>query len=416
MIKKIIISVCFLFSIIVVAQEGTSSPYSFYGIGDIRFKGAIENQSMGGVAIEQDSIHMNLENPASFSNLKLTTFTTGFTYAAKTLKEGSQKANTRRTSLDYLAVGLPLGKLGIGFGLIPYSSVGYKIESLSTDTDPYNRRYTGTGGVNKAFFGLGYKLAPGLSLGADAQYNFGRIETSSIEIIDGVASGTRELNEANLSGVNFSFGAMYQAKINKKLSFFSSINYTLESDLTSQNNRNIATVLYNSDFEVSSVDLLDEEKEEKTLKLPSKLIIGAGIGESKKWLVGAQLTMGDVGDLENSYNARTNVSYEKSIKYSVGGYYIPNYNSFSSYAKRIVYRAGLKYEQTGLVVNSESINDTGVSLGLGFPITGTFSNINLGFDLGKRGTTSSGLVQENYVNFRIGFSFNDRWFEKRKFQ
>ncbi len=416
MIKKIIISACFLFSIVVVAQEGTSSPYSFYGIGDIRFKGAIENQSMGGVAIEQDSIHINLENPASFSNLKLTTFTTGFTYATKKLKEGDQTANTRTTSLDYLAVGLPLGKLGIGFGLIPYSSVGYKIELLSTDTDPYNRRYTGTGGVNKVFLGLGYKLAPGLSLGADAQYNFGRIETSSIEIIDGVASGTRELNEANLSGVNFNFGAMYQAKINKKLSFLSSINYTLESNLTSQNNRNIATVLYNTDFEVSSVDLLDEQKEERTLKLPSKLTIGAGVGESKKWLLGGQLTMGDVGDLENSYNARTNVSYEKSIKYSIGGYYIPNYNSFSSYAKRMVFRAGLKYEQTGLVVNSESINDTGLSLGLGFPITGTFSNINLGFDLGKRGTTSSGLVQENYVNFRIGFSFNDRWFEKRKFQ
>lgn len=416
MIKKIILSACFLFSIVVVAQEGTSSPYSFYGIGDIRFKGAIENQSMGGVAIEQDSIHINLENPASFSNLKLTTFTTGFTYATKKLKEGDQTANTRTTSLDYLAVGLPLGKLGIGFGLIPYSSVGYKIELLSTDTDPYNRRYTGTGGVNKVFLGLGYKLAPGLSLGADAQYNFGRIETSSIEIIDGVASGTRELNEANLSGVNFNFGAMYQTKINKKLSFLSSINYSLESNLTSQNNRNIATVLYNTDFEVSSVDLLDEQKEERILKLPSKLTIGAGIGESKKWLLGGQLTIGDVGDLENSYNTRTNVSYEKSIKYSIGGYYIPNYNSFSSYAKRMVFRAGLKYEQTGLVVNSESINDAGLSLGLGFPITGTFSNINLGFDLGKRGTTSSGLVQENYVNFRIGFSFNDRWFEKRKFQ
>lgn len=416
MIKKIILSACFLFSIVVVAQEGTSSPYSFYGIGDIRFKGAIENQSMGGVAIEQDSIHINLENPASFSNLKLTTFTTGFTYATKKLEEGDQTANTRTTSLDYLAVGLPLGKLGIGFGLIPYSSVGYKIELLSTDTDPYNRRYTGTGGVNKVFLGLGYKLAPGLSLGADAQYNFGRIETSSIEIIDGVASGTRELNEANLSGVNFNFGAMYQTKINKKLSFLSSINYSLESNLTSQNNRNIATVLYNTDFEVSSVDLLDEQKEERILKLPSKLTIGAGIGESKKWLLGGQLTIGDVGDLENSYNTRTNVSYEKSIKYSIGGYYIPNYNSFSSYAKRMVFRAGLKYEQTGLVVNSESINDAGLSLGLGFPITGTFSNINLGFDLGKRGTTSSGLVQENYVNFRIGFSFNDRWFEKRKFQ
>ncbi len=415
MIKKIIISACLLFSIVIFAQEGTSSPYSIYGIGDVRFKGTADIQSMAGIAVEQDSIHINLGNPASFSNLKLTTFATGFTYATKKLKEGTETASTRRTTLDYLAVGLPIGKLGVGFGLIPYSSVGYKIENFSTDSDPYNRRFSGSGGMNKAFVGFGYKIAPSLSIGADANYNFGKIETSSIEIINGVSSGTRELNEANLSGVNFNIGAMYQAKINKKLNFFSSVNYTIESDLTSKNTRNIATVLYNSDFEVSSVDLLDEQSGERVLRLPSKLSVGAGIGESRKWLLGGQVVMGSIGDLNNSYNTTSNVSYEKSIKYSLGGYYIPSYNSFTSYAKRIVLRAGLQFEQTGLVVDSESINDMGVTFGLGFPIQGTFSNINLGFDLGKRGTTNSGLVQENYMNFRVGFSFNDKWFEKRKF-
>ena len=38
-----------------------------------------------------------------------------------------------------------------------------------------------------------------------------------------------------------------------------------------------------------------------------------------------------------------------------------------------------------------------------------------GFELGKKGTTSSNLVQENYANFCLSLSFNDRWFEKRKF-
>jgi hypothetical protein len=41
-----------------------------------------------------------------------------------------------------------------------------------------------------------------------------------------------------------------------------------------------------------------------------------------------------------------------------------------------VYRAGLKYDKTGLIVKSESINDLGFTLGLGLPITGSFSNIN----------------------------------------
>jgi hypothetical protein len=72
MIKKIIVSACLLLSLVSFAQEGTASPYSYYGIGDVRFKGTVENRSMG-VAVEQDSIHINLQNPASFANLKMTT-------------------------------------------------------------------------------------------------------------------------------------------------------------------------------------------------------------------------------------------------------------------------------------------------------------------------------------------------------
>jgi hypothetical protein len=32
---------------------------------------------MAGIAVEQDSIHINLQNPASFANLKMTTFALG---------------------------------------------------------------------------------------------------------------------------------------------------------------------------------------------------------------------------------------------------------------------------------------------------------------------------------------------------
>jgi hypothetical protein len=132
-------------------------------------------------------------------------------------------------------------------------------------------------------------------------------------------------------------------------------------------------------------------------------------------LVGAQFSTRDAAILANTYNSFNNVSYEKYQKYSLGGYFIPNYNSFTSYAKRLVYRAGLKYEKTGLVVNTESIKDVGLTIGVGFPVTGSFSNVNIGFELGKKGTTTSNLVQENYANFSLSLSLNDRWFEKRKF-
>ena len=295
-----------------------------------------------------------------------------------------------------------MGKLGVGFGLIPYSSVGYKNEVLSDQIGGVNIRNFGTGGMNKAFFGGSYKIAPNFSVGANVDYNFGRIETTNLEIINGVSLGSRELNRADLSGVNFNFGTMYQRKLNKKLSIYSSLSYKLESKLVSDNTRNIAAVNYSSDFEVAAVEISDQVKDPKNLTLPSELKLGLGIGESKKWLVGAQLVSASQGNLANTYNTKANISYEKAMRYSIGGYFIPNYNSFTSYFKRITYRAGMKYEETGLIVNSESIKDKGISLGIGLPITGSFSNINFGFELGKRGTTSASLIQENYAKFSIG--------------
>jgi hypothetical protein len=185
--------------------------------------------------------------------------------------------------------------------------------------------------------------------------------------------------------------------------------------LTSTNTRNISTGLLNSNFDISVVDTTDDVVYKSDLTLPSKITFGAGIGESKKWLLGAQFSTRDAGSLANNYNDMANVTYEKQQKFGVGGYYIPNYNSFTSYTKRIVYRAGLRYEKTGLIVDSEAINDIGFTLGLGMPITGSFSNVNFGFELGKKGTTNSNLVQENYANFSVSLSLNDKWFEKRKF-
>ncbi|MEN2399779.1 hypothetical protein GKZ90_0008315 [Flavobacterium sp. MC2016-06] len=409
MIKKIIISACLLISFVSFAQQGTSSPYSFYGIGESRFKGTLENRSMAGVSVEQDSIHMNIENPSSYANLRQTVFTVGGTFGTSNIKSTTLSEKAQRSTFDYLAVGVPMGKFGAAFGLIPLSSVGYKILENNTGTEgATSTQLDGKGGVNKVFFGLGYKLKPHWTIGADVQYNFGKITTTSIEGITGVESQTAEVNTSELSGVNFNIGTMYQRKIYKKMTLFTSLNYTFASTLNSINSRVISVS--------GDPDPYPYSPQETNLKLPNKLTIGFGVGEPRKWVVGTTMAFQGNGQLANYYNTMDNVHYEKYQKYGIGGYYIPNYASFTSYLSRITYRAGLKYEKLGMVINNQSINDVGMTLGAGIPITGSFSNINIGIEFGKRGTTTAGLVQENYLNFNLGFSFNDRWFVKSKFQ
>jgi hypothetical protein len=94
---------------------------------------------------------------------------------------------------------------------------------------------------------------------------------------------------------------------------------------------------------------------------------------------------------------------------------LPNYNSFTNYFNKVTYRGGFRYENTGLVISNESIKEQAFSLGFGFPLGGTFSNLNIGAELGKRGTAKANLVQENFFNVMISLSVNDLWFVKRKY-
>lgn len=64
------------------------------------------------------------------------------------------------------------------------------------------------------------------------------------------------------------------------------------------------------------------------------------------------------------------------------------------------------------MLKNESINDYGMTFGLGLPVG--LSKINIGFELGKKGTTTQNLIQENYFNLNIGLSLSDLWFRKRE--
>jgi hypothetical protein len=228
--------------------------------------------------------------------------------------------------------------------------------------------------------------------------------------------GSRELNVTDLTGLNLNFGLMYQYKLKDKLTLFSSLYYTPKSILVSNNNRTISTVNINSNFDYTNVDSFAPVTTKTDLQLPQKWAFGLGVGNAKKWVFGADIALQDVGKLYNTYNTLDNVTYGKYERYGLGGFFTPATNPFFSYAKRITYRGGFVYEKTGLVVNSTSINDVGMTLGLGLPITGSFSNLNVGLEFGKKGTTSNSLVQENYFILNLGFSLNDKWFVKTKYR
>jgi len=436
MIKKLLVVFIAVIAFQSHAQEGVASPYSFYGIGSLKFKGTVENRSMGGLSIFTDSIHVNLRNPASYAGPELKSypfngesrpvkFAVGGSYSSIGLESNSGNDRANTTTFDYFAVNIPMGKFGMGFGLLPYTSVGYKLEAANTDGSLSNR-YRGEGGVNKAFIGLGYSINKNLSIGVDANYNFGNIQNSAIAFVYGedgelVQYQSRENNRSDLSGLNLNLGLSYKTMLNEKLQLTSGFTYSPKSTLTSNNTRSFSTIVINAltaqEFEVNTIDAdLDASGLKTTeLTLPSRMSIGAGIGEPLKWFVGTEFTFQNTSKFSNPIFSVTNAEFVNASTIAIGGFYIPDYDSFSKYWKRVTYRAGLHFENTGLEINNETIREFGMSFGLGLPLGGLFSNGNVGFEFGKRGTTNQNLIQENFINLQFSLSLNDRWFQKRKY-
>ena len=119
MIKRFIVICITIISSAAFAQQGTGSPYSFYGIGSLMAKGTVENRSMGGIGVYLDSIHVNLRNPASYATGNVKSFPFNgesrpvkFAFAGSmsnsSLESNTGSATTNSAIFDYLATSLKM--------------------------------------------------------------------------------------------------------------------------------------------------------------------------------------------------------------------------------------------------------------------------------------------------------------------
>jgi len=411
-----------LFSITVVhlaaAQSGSVSPYSSAGLGERNFNGTQATRHMGGLDVFTDSIHANLNNPASYGFLKVTTYSLGIHYRNTNLASLTESANADDASLDYLAVSIPAGKFGFGFGILPYSSVGYRIETLDSATEGQNvlNRYEGEGGINQAFLSVGLPLTSFFSIGVSAQYNFGNLFYRTGQFIEGVDTGTLLTNQSSISGLNYQYSAQVNIPIKRKYLLQGMYVYQPEAFLNSQNDRIFYTQSLSNDTVVDfeEIDLNTQGLRETELETSQTTKIGLGFGENKKWFLGIQHNLTKSANFTNNFFSRSTISYRDAKQWTVGGFYIPDYASFTSFWERVVYRLGFRTEQMSLIINNLPITETGISFGIGLPL-GSLSNANIGFEVIQRGAKQSGLIQETLVAMRIGLSLNDIWFIKRKY-
>ena len=200
-----------LFLPVMQAQNGTSSPFSIFGIGEIEVRDFGRTTAMGGVGIGYQSENfLNRRNPAGLSGIDTLRFILDVSAAIKfsQFRTKDFKAQTTNFNFKTLAIGVRLSKRWTSsVGLCPFSNAGYHIiaqESLPGSNYGEEKNFTSSGGVNKFYWSNAFEPFRGFSIGVNSSFIFGNI-TKNEEDSDGFLIR----DTYNISKLNFDFGVQY---------------------------------------------------------------------------------------------------------------------------------------------------------------------------------------------------------------
>ena len=398
----------------------TNSPYSRYGIGEINSKGFCQNDALGGLGIGlRNNKSLNIMNPASYSSIDSLTFLFEFGIRNKTVYVQSSDVNEimNNTNISYLSFGFPVTNWWYGsFGLLPLSSVGYNLkENIESATLPREIYYTGSGGINKFYFGNSFKLHKTFSVGINAAYMFGTLEQKkTLKFTDTsyLYMNLRTQNYITISDFYYNIGLQYTNQMMGKYIYTVGAVFDNEHKISATRNT-LATNFYNKGGSSLVDTILNTPDEKGKITLPMNVGIGYTI-KGEKWMFGTDYYF---QNWEKFRLFGINDSLANSHTVAAGAEFTPDKSSVNNFWKRVTYRFGSHYTNSYLKFSekNEQLNDIGISFGMALPVKKTRSYLNLSIELGSRGTTSKNLIRETYMNFGLNFSLSDSWFHKYKF-
>lgn len=415
----------------VSAQLNTNSPYSIFGLGNLRSNSFVMNTAMGGSGYGMTSpYHINNLNPASYSFLKLTAFEAAAEQNNEWLKSSDQSEYNPHGGLRYVAFGFPVAKYwGLSFGIMPYSNVGYYFQKTDSTANlgRVDNTYQGSGGLNKVYIGNGFKVKIDSSFfiagGVNANYMFGEIYHEQRILFRNLTNvfHTWYYDKTFVSDFAFDVGLQVKKKFCTRRSSEGNcedtgfelglgVVYGLQANLSSKLTRLGRTYTGNVGFESikdTSVNILDSAVQ---TAIPQTLGVGLTLGNIDKFMVNVDYQLQSWGDINASDTALSN-----SMRLSAGIQYIPDIEKVNNYLQRVRYRMGVRYQQSYLTLNNSQIEDFGITFGVGLPFHRTSSTMNFGVVVGQKGTTNNELFKQQYVNFSVGITLNDLWFYKRKY-
>jgi hypothetical protein len=399
------------------AQNNTYSPYSRFGIGDISRNVLARNQAMGGIGIGlRDPNHINYMNPAAGAAQDSMSFmfSTGITGNAMNLASAQGSHNVSNITLSHLAMAFPVNRWWrAGFGLVPYSQMGYNIVDVEL-VHGAEHFYEGTGGINQFYFANSIRLGPYFSAGVNASYLFGSLtRTSSLKFTSGDDKFPVNVRTRDMVGdFHFRYGLQHHNRIGNRYSYTLGVIFENKTNLSTDHERLIIREFATGAGQVRDT-IIHTTGNGNNIELPANIGIGATFARDNRFMIGADYSIQQWA--ETSFMGQHEESLVNSSSLNVGLQYIPSHADFRNYLNRIHYRLGFHHANSYLELRGHQLTDQGITFGLGLPYRNTNTTFNFSVNLGRRGTTDQNLIRENYVIFNFSLSLFDYWFFQRRF-
>ena len=404
------------------AQSNTNSPYSQFGLGDLTDQSVSFNKGMNGVGLAmRRGNEVNPMNPASYSAIDSLTmlFDAGLSGQITNYNENGTKLNGKSGGFDYV-VGLfrAFKNVGVSFGVLPYSNIGYKYYSTETLNDVQTAISTtneGNGGLHQLFIGTGIRPIKPLSIGVNLSYLWGEYNRSVASSSSSSVNTLTKQYSADISSYKLDFGAQLELPVSKNDNFTLAVTWTpghsLKADaFLATTSTNLSTSISQSDTAIIN----------NALSIPTAFGFGLAYNHAQNLRVGADLQIQKWGSID--YPEYTNGTYalksgllKDSYRFNLGAEWTPRPLG-RKFLQRVRYRAGVGMATPYYYINGkEGPKEISASLGFGIPIMNGYnarSILSISGQFVHR--SADNMIKENMFRLNIGFTFNERWFAKWK--
>lgn len=428
--KKLFINGILLFAsaLTVSAQSGTNSPYSQYGLGILSEQSQGFNRGMNGLGLGfRYGNQVNTLNPASYSAADSLTmiFDVGLSGQITNFKEGNTKVNAKNADFEYaVAMFRAMPSLGISFGIVPFTNVGYSYSRTDVASSSlYSiETHSGNGGLREVYVGAGWEPVKGFSVGVNAGYLWGNTERSITNTTNQSAANTlSRIYSTSVNTYKLDFGAQYQQALGKKDVLTIGATFGLGHKMGGE-----AQLINTNTDTQNSVMTSDTATIDDAFKLPMTLGLGFAWCHNKTLTVGADYSFQRWSNIDypkyetNKYQLVSGLLNNRH-KMTVGLDWIPSASNWTSLSLKNLlththYRFGASYATPYYKVNGQDgPKELSVSAGMGIPLVNKWGNrsvLNISVQWARQSATN--LITENTFRINLGITFNEKWFAKWK--